>query len=176
MSAVTQWYLDSSTFINAAAIERINVLVSIRAPISFPEYVYRVELGSNARPGTRTLAEAAVQSGRVTLRQMSLEDLDRISALGAPRRIGLGELTCAVLAERDGGAVLCDDWKARGWLLEKITTLVWHSIEDCLLDAASKFLLDEYDLERDEETLRENRYVCRIKLKEEHLLRRLNIR
>ena len=45
--------LDSSTFINALGIERLALLVALRYPLRFSEYVLRVELGTNARANAR---------------------------------------------------------------------------------------------------------------------------
>ena len=110
------WMLDSSTFINALIIDRVTLLLSLRSPAFFPEYVFRFELGANARDETREGATQAVDRRQVGVQKLTLADLDRIAALGAPRRVGLGELACAVIAQRTGGGVLCDDWRARRWI------------------------------------------------------------
>ena len=50
-------------------------------------------------------------------------------------QIGIGEIACAIIAERQSGGVLCDDRKARRWLADRVAVLKWESIEDILLDA-----------------------------------------
>lgn len=174
MSELEGWALDASTFINFAAIARFSVLVRCRRGLRFPEYVFTFELtGPKAKEPTRVAAEQAVQRGDVTLTQLTLTDLGRIAALGAPRRIGLGEIACAIIAERDGAGVLCDDHKAILWLKQSVQPLAWESTEDVLLDAANQLLLSEFDLADAQETLRENRYECRVDLRSEYLQRRL---
>jgi len=166
--------LDSSTFINACYIARIQLLILLRSPIFFPEYVFRVELGVNAHPTTRREAESWVQKKKIGIRQLSLSDLDRISELAAPRRIGLGEIACAIVAEREGGGVLCDDHKGRNWLQSRLATTCWQSVEDFLLHAAELGYVSEFDLQACQETLESNRYLCRYDLRLEHLRRAAN--
>jgi hypothetical protein len=167
------WILDSSTFINFLAIRRTMLLVQLRSPLQFPEYVFRVELGLNAREETRGEAEAAVRAGAVGIQRLSIDDLDRMARLEAPRRIGLGEIACAIIAERLHAGVLCDDWKARRWLSERIAVPGWEATEEILLEAAFQLVVSEYDLVSLEASLATGRYQCRFDLRLEFLRRRL---
>jgi hypothetical protein len=166
--------LDSSTFINFVVIRRLALLVQLRSPLQFPEYVFRVELGVNARDHTRREAEAIVARAAVRLQRLTVEDLDRMASLEAPRRIGLGEVACAIIAERLGAGVLCDDWKARRWLSERIAVETWEATEDVLLDAAFRLEINEYDLVTFQQSLAVGRYHCRFDLRLEFLQRRLS--
>jgi hypothetical protein len=165
------WMLDSSTFINALAIDRIALVVLLRFGASFPEYIFRVELGANAREATRTAALACVQKQQIGIANLSLADLDRMASLAAPRRIGLGEIACALIAERCSGGVLCDDWSARGWLQERTRPAQWDAIDDVLLDAAARGYIGEHDLVDFQGMLKENKYECRCDLRLAHLQR-----
>lgn len=165
--------LDSSTFINACRIDQVRLLVLLKSPLCFPEYVFKVELGSGARAVTREAAMQCVAAGQVSLRSLSLADLERIAQLKAPRRIGLGEIACAIIANRDNGAVLSDDWKCRNWVRDNIAPIEWQGIEDVLLEGASRLHLSEFDLENLQKRLEENKYHCRFDLKNEHLMRAL---
>jgi hypothetical protein len=168
------WMLDSSTFINAIAIERVALLVSLRKPIHFSEYVLRFELGVNARQSTRAEALNWVNRKLIGVESLTLPDLDRIAALAAPRRIGIGEVACAIIAERCAGGVLCDDWRAKGWLEQRTAPHSWDSIEGVLLDAAAAGLIGELDLVDFQKALEIERYKCRVDLRMEHLQRQMN--
>ena len=170
------WMLDSSTFIHALIIDRIQLVVSIRSSLRFPEYVLRFELGANAREITRTSATSCVDRKQIGVDTLSLADLDRIASLEAPRRIGLGEIACAVIAERHAGGVLCDDWRARAWLEPRTTPKCWDSIDGVLLDAAAEGRIGELDLVDFQETLRKSHYECRCDLRLEHLQRQITRR
>lgn len=172
--SVTFWALDSSTFINALIIERLWLLPRNREPLRIPEYVLRVELKAETHADTAIQAEGFVTAGHAVICQLSLADLDRIAQLGTPRRIGLGEIACAVVAERESGGVLLDDWRGRRWLEQRLAVALWESIEDVLLLAAAKGNLSEFDLDECEDCLRQNRYECRVNLRLEHLGRLLN--
>jgi hypothetical protein len=176
MKAASQsgWMLDTSTFINTLVIDGIRLLVRLRSPLHFPEYVFRVELGLNARQRTREQAETLVRVGTVSIQRLTVADLDRIAQIAAPRRVGLGEIACSLLAERLQFGMLCDDWKARRWLSEKIALGVWEAIEDVLLDAAGRSEISEYDLSVLQEKLAAGRYQCKFDLRLEFLQRRLN--
>ncbi|QDT32005.1 hypothetical protein [Thalassoglobus polymorphus] len=166
------WMLDSSTFIHVVMIDRLQLLSNLRTPLCFPEYVYRFELGVNAKLRTRQNAKECVRCEQVTVQQLTLEDLERIAELEAPRRIGLGEIACAIIAERNQGGVLCDDRRAKNWLCDRISgSVVWEDTEDFLLNAADLWHISEFDLEEFQSTLRDNLYVCRIDLRQEHLFR-----
>jgi hypothetical protein len=144
--SATSWLLDSSTFIHATIVDRVALISSLRSPLFFPEYVFRFELGANAKETTRDEAAAQVTRKRIGLQALTLTDLDKIASLSAPRKIGLGELACAVIAERLAGGVLCDDWHAKAWLDKRISPPQWESIETILLDAAAKNYIGELDL------------------------------
>jgi len=86
------WMLDSSTFINGLASQTIPLILRLRSPAHFPEYVFRVELGINARQETREQAEYLVHRRSVAIEQLTVADLDRMAGLEAPRdspRLGL---------------------------------------------------------------------------------------
>lgn len=173
-STASSWLLDSSTFINAAVVDRLPLMLLLRSPIFFPEYVFRFELGTNARQATRQEAVANVTRKRIGVQNLTLADLDTIAAFNAPRRIGLGELACAVIANRLGGGVLCDDWRAKAWLNDRMATPDWDSIESVLLEAAARNFIGETDLAQAQRTLEENRYKCRYDLQIEHVRRNIN--
>jgi len=173
---VPLWLLDSSTFINCCVISRVPLFVLLRSPLFFSEYVFRVELGINAHHSTRTAAAEWVSRGKIGISNLALADLDRISQLGTPRRIGLGEIASAILAEREGGGVLCDDWKGRRWLQTRVTLSRWESIEDVLLDAAQSGHVSEFDLDTFQQDLEKARYTCRMNLRIEHLRRNANLK
>lgn len=167
------WTLDSSTFIHALIVERVALVILLRSPLYFPEYVFRFELGANAHERTRTEAASFVSRNQIGVVNLTLADLDRIASLGALRRIGLGEVACAVIAERRTGGVLCDDWRARGWLEQHTTPQRWDSIDGVLLEAAAKGQIGELDLVDFQRVLEENRYHCRCDLRLEHLQRQV---
>lgn len=168
------WMLDSSTFINGCIIGQVPIFVLIRSPLYFSEYVFRFELGINAREKTRRQAASWVERRKIGVRQLSLADLDRINQLGAPRRIGLGEITSAIIAVRESGGVLCDDWRGRGWLEDRVPVAWWESTEDLLLRAAQLNHISEFDLDQFQEVLESERYKCRYNLRLEHLRRLAN--
>ena len=174
ITSVPLWLIDSSTFINCCVISRVPLFLLLRSPLFFSEYVFRFELGINAHDSTRKTAAQWVSRRKIGIKHLSLTDLDRISQLGAPRRIGLGEIASAILAERDGGGVLCDDWKGRRWLEPRVTLSCWESIEEVLLDAARIGHVSEFELDGFQQALQQARYVCRYNLRFEHLRRIVN--
>ena len=95
-----------------------------------------MRIGASAHDDTRQRAVDCVRRNQIGISRLSLADLDRLASLSAPRRLGLGELACAIIAERDGGGVLCDDMKAVTWLQAHVRVRWWESIEDVLLDCA----------------------------------------
>lgn len=168
------WVLDSSTFIHARIVDRVSLLSALRSPIFFPEYVFRFELGSGAHNDTREAAAKCVQRKQIGVKQLTLADIDRIAQMR--RKVGLGEIACAIIAEREDGGVLMDDRKALPWLKTNTRVGFWESIEDFLLDAAMQLHLSEFDLKEFDHTLRTNRYQCRFDdLQIEFLRRRANI-
>ncbi len=169
------WMLDTSTFINAVVVDRVMLMASLRSPLFFPEFVFRFELGINARETTRAAAAHAVDRKQISVQQLTLADLDRLSQLAAPRRIGLGELACAIIAERLAGGVLCDDWHAKKWIEGRVTAKCWDSIEGVFLQAAASGHIGELDLVDLQRTLETNRYHCRCDLRLEHLQRLLHV-
>ena len=171
---LTPWMLDSSTFIHATIVDRVPLIVLLRSPLFFPEFAFRFELGANAKETTRDQAAAQVKRKRIGVQTLTLADLDRIVSFGAPRKIGLGELACAVIADRMTGGVLCDDWHAKAWLDQRISTSLWDSIETILLDAAAKNYIGELDLADAQRMLERNRYTCRYDLQIEHVKRQMN--
>jgi hypothetical protein len=170
------WMLDSSTFIHALIVERVALVVLLRSPLCFPEYVFRFELGPNAHKTTRTEAASFVNRKQIGVANLTLADLDRIASLGAPRRIGLGEIACAVIAERRAGGILCDDWRARGWLETRTNTQRWDSIDGVLLEAAAEGRIGELDLVDFQKTLEQNHYHCRCDLRLAHLQEQMSRR
>lgn len=175
-AVVARWLLDASTFIHAVIVKHVQVLTTMRAPLVVPEYVYRQELvGERAREVTRESAEQAARNGMLAVERLSLADLQRIAALNPPKRkCSLGEISCAIIAERTSGGVLCDDHRAVGWMREHIAVVVWESIEHVLIAAAHALRLDEYALDECEQTLATNNYRCRSSLRNEFLMQRLN--
>lgn len=170
------WLLDSSTFIHAMIVDRVGIVAAVRAPLCFSEYVFRFELGISAKAVTRDHAEEHVRRKRIGIQSLTLSDLDRIASFGAPRRIGLGELSCIVIAERLGGGILCDDWRAKAWVDKRMSPLTWESIEAVLLDAAASDLIGELDLADAQKTLERYGYSCRYDLQIEHIQRRRKAR
>jgi hypothetical protein len=160
------WRLDSSTFINALAVNRVALLSRVRQPIAFVEYVFRIELaGSGARAATREAAMHEVQRGAIGIDRLTMDDLARMSALSPPRRVDIGELATAVVAERVGAGVLCDDHKAVRWLSENLLSVpVWESIEHVMLAAAESCLVAEHELSIIEQRLVEAKYACRFNI------------
>lgn len=173
-TAINAWLLDSSTFIHAEIAGQTRLLLLIRKPTYFPSYVYRVELGSNAHEPTRARAQHFVKNGQILLKNLSLEDLDQIAQLKTPRKVGLGELACAIIASRENGVALCDDRKCRNWIKDNLRFTSWQSIEDILLDAAAQSHLSEFELEDIQKLLAKNKYQCQFDLRSEYLIRRLN--
>jgi hypothetical protein len=165
------WMLDASTFINAVVVDRVMLMALLRSPLFFPEFVFRFELGINAREATRAAAAHAVDRKQIGVQQLTLADLDRLSQLAAPRKIGLGELACAIIAERTSGGVLCDDWRAKAWIEQHVAAACWDSIEGVLLQAAASGHVGELDLVDLQKTLETNRYHCRCDLRMEYLQR-----
>lgn len=176
MEQQTLHLLDSSTFINAMIIKQLPNLLALKTRINFCEYVYRVELNNNKYKETRQEAQKLVNDGRVGISNLTLDDLDRIAGLDKPRRIGFGEIACAVVAERENGRVLCDDVRARKWIIKRIASLKWESIEDILIQAAFKCLISEYDLDKHQKVLEENNYKCQVHLRHTYLMQRANVR
>lgn len=166
--------LDSSTFIHFCIAGQTRLLVLLRSPLAFPEYIFRVELGSRAYPETREKAQHYVSRKEIGIKHLSLEELDLIASLKAPRRAGLGELSCAIIAHRERGVVLCDDQKCRNWISTHLPPVLWESIEDILLSAAEQSHLSEFELDQIQKSLASNRYQCRCDLRTEHLMRALN--
>ncbi|WP_092047938.1 hypothetical protein [Planctomicrobium piriforme] len=166
--------LDTSTFIHVVMIGRISLLCSLRKQLYFPEYVYRYELGVEAKEKTRYEAEKCVNENRIAIQQLTLSDLEKIAQLNPPRRIGLGEIACVMLAIRHAGGVLCDDRRAKNWLVPRLGEILWESIEEFLLSAAEDWHISEYQLDEFDQILLNNRYTCSFRLREEHLVRMHN--
>jgi hypothetical protein len=169
IGAVSGWMLDSSTFINALVVKKVWILSAIRTPLFLPEYVFRIELGTGARRETRHEAQALVSRGQACIEHLTLGDLDRIAELCAPKRIGIGEICCAVIAERSDRGVLCDDYKAHRWLCERVGVAEWESIEEILVAGGIANYLSEYDVEDCQGLLTKNRYRCKYDLRLELL-------
>lgn len=168
------WVLDSSVFIHFLIIERFHVLVRCRAPLHIPEYVYRIELtGLRCQESTRTRARTAVSAGHLAVQHLSIEDLTRIASLGPSRKAAIGEIACAILAERHEGGVLIDDRRARRWLEVRVNVATWESTEDVLVDAAHRLEVTESELELFQKALACGNYQCRFDLKNEYLMQRL---
>ncbi|MDH5641372.1 MAG: type II toxin-antitoxin system VapC family toxin, partial [Nitrospira sp.] len=141
------WVLDSSVFIHFMIIEHFHVLVRCRSPLHLPEYVYRVELtGPKCQDATRAQAHAAVSAGDVRLQSLSIADLMRMASLGPGRKAAVGEIACALIAERCGGGMLTDDRKARRWLDVRVRVSTWQSTEDVLIEAAHRLEVTEHEL------------------------------
>lgn len=169
---INVWMLDTCVFINFNVIGHIRALVRCRSPLHVPEYVYKYELtGSRSHRDTRESAHAAVSTGQLTVSFLSVEDLTRIASLG-PRSADLGEIACAIIAEREGGGVLTDD-RAQRRLAAHIRVRAWQSTEDVLIDAAHRCEITEYDLDHIQKVLADNRYHCKTELRREYLIQRL---
>lgn len=169
ISVVSGWLLDSSTFINALAVKKAWILSAIRKPLFLPEYVFRIELGTGARRETRQEAQALVSRGQAHIEQLTLRDLERIAELCVPKRIGIGEICCAIIAERSDRGVLCDDHKAHRWLCERVDVAKWESIEEVLVAGGIANYLSEYEVEDCQGILMKNRYRCKYDLRLELL-------
>jgi hypothetical protein len=165
------WLLDTSTFIHVVTINRLPLLLLLRSPLYFPEYVFRVEL---FRDDTKAAAVECLNRNRINIATLTVDDLDRIASLSAPRKIGLGEMACAIIAERTGGGVLCDDHKALRWLKAHVTPVCWHGVEEVLQDAARAGYIGEHDLAELEQVLRTHKYHCHCDLRLTYLQFRLN--
>lgn len=171
---VDGWIVDASLFVHFCVLERVQLLFRMRRGLKVPEYVYRIELVSpNARQETRERATAAVAGGNMQVQQLTLADVARIAALGPRRSAAVGELACAVLAERQDYGVLCDDRRAQRWLGSRMQLKAWEDIETVLVEAAHRFEVTEYELAALEATLLQNRYACRCDLRNEYLMQRL---
>jgi hypothetical protein len=139
-----------------------------------PDYVYRIELtGPRAHAETRARALDAVKTGALKVQHLTLDDVARIAALGPRRSAGLGELACAILAERSESGVLIDDRRAQRWLVDKVRVRAWHDTETVLIDAAHRCEVTEYELSEFEGILANSRYTCRVNLRNEYLMQRL---
>lgn len=169
------WVVDSSTFINFVTIDRVRLLAEMRKPLCATRYVYERELtGPRAHDPTRRQATEAVARGQVRLRSLKLSDLERIASLDVPRRVALGERTCAVLAEREGGAVLLDDKTAKSKLQIATSVSIWQSVEDVLVHAAHEHRLTEYELDDCESKLKDGKYHCQVSLRATYLQQALS--
>jgi hypothetical protein len=168
--------LDSSTFINSVLAGKPWVVPAVRSPLFLAEYVFRIELGEGARDSTRREAQALVAKRKASVEQLTLPDLERIAGLCAPKRMGTGEICCAIIAERKQRGVLSDDQKARRWLSERVEVVIWESIEDVLVDAGLENHLSEFEVEECQRLLSSNRYSCRYELRIEVLRRRADRR
>lgn len=169
----TGWIIDSSTFIHIALVSRIPLLVKLRRPLFFPEYVFRFELTNAKHMDSVIAAEKCVNNGSIAVIGLTLEDLVRMVECGEPRSIGLGELACAVIAERKNGGVLSDDHRATSRLRNVVNVLTWNCVEDILIHAAEELLIDEYELDECQTILQRNKYQCRGNLRLEFVSRRL---
>lgn len=172
--SVDNWALDASVFVNFVNIRRMHTLAAYRKSMSVPDYVFRTELtGANA---PRTVREAAIASrdrGHFQLDAITLLDLANLAALSPPRRVDLGEATCAIIAARRGGGVLCDDLNAKNWLSSRYPIAAWECTEEILVGAAHATHLDEYALDECQSTLEQNRYKCSAHLRTLYLQQRL---
>jgi hypothetical protein len=168
------WALDSSVFINFVTIEKLPTLASFRNPIAMSEYVYRTELtGPRASPGTRTAALNSKTKGHFELVTLTLADLANLGALARPRRVGLGEASCAIIAANSSGGVLCDDMRSKAWLTDHFSVVAWERTEEILVAATHAAHLDEYALAECQKKLEANRYKCYCDLRTEFLQQRL---
>lgn len=169
---VQVWVLDSCVFINFHIVGHLRTLVRCRSPLCVPEYVYKYELtGPRSHRDTRESAHAAISTEQISVSFLSVEDLTRIAALG-PRSADLGEIACALIAEREGGGVLTDD-RSKRRLSAHMRVRAWQSTEEVLIDAAHRCEITEYDLDAIQEVLARNRYQCRVQLRNEYLMQRL---
>lgn len=114
-----------------------------------------------------------MKAGAIDVQHLTLDDLARIAALGPRRAAAIGELACAILAERSDSGILIDDRRAQRWLLGKVRVRAWNDTEEVLIDAAHRCEITEYELVTIEATLAENRYTCRVDLRNEYLMQRL---
>jgi hypothetical protein len=176
MSVTTCWLLDASTFINALTVGHVRTLIALRAPLLVPEYVYQLELaGPSAKPDTRAEAERCKASGGFQVYRLTLADVRRMAAMDPPKRkVGIGELSCALIAERANGGVLSDDHKSRSWIEQRVRIVDWQSIEDVLLAAAHASYVSEYELDDCEHKLLGGKYTCRVSLRNTFLMQRLS--
>jgi hypothetical protein len=159
--------VDASTFIHALALDRAPLLARLRSPLAFVEYVYRTELaGAGAHAKTREAAVEQVRRGAITVDRLSMADVVRMSAFAPPRRVDTGELATAVVADRLGVGVLCDDHKAVVWLREKLSRVrEWEAIEEVLVAAAVANLIGESELPELQGRLVTAKYRCRYDLR-----------
>lgn len=168
------WALDSSVFVNFAHINRLHTLASYRNPITVPEYVFRTELtGPRAPEPIRDAARKSYDRGHFQLGTVALSDLAELAALSPPRRVGLGEAACVIIAAKRAGGVLCDDLRAKNWLANNYKLVAWERTEDILVGAAHATHLDEYALEECQGVLERNRYKCSTHLRTLYLQQRL---
>lgn len=172
--SIPLWMLDSSTFIHTCFIDRVALLLQLRSPLCVAEFVMRWELTQVDHGETRAWADEWIREGRIRIRQLSLDDLDRIVTLKAPQRISLGEIASGVIAERERGGMLCDDRRARQWLARQLAVTKWEDIEDFLLHAAERGFLGEMDLWDCQRILEKNHYQCKGDLRLEHVERLCN--
>lgn len=170
----TSWVLDTSTFIHAIIARRLQIVVAMRQALIVPYYIYAQEMaGPESHEDTRQHAERCLAKEQFRVENLSLEELARIADLhGGSRKVGMGEAACAVLAERVRAGVLCDDRKAVVKLQAVTAIERWESIDDVLVSAAHARHLDEYELDKCDELLREQRYTCVPPLKERYLIER----
>ena len=169
------WVVDTSTFIHFTIIEMVPMLAEPRRPLRVTRYVYERELcGTNCHARTRAAAKTALDRGYFVIDTLRLDDLERIGTLNVPRKVAMGEITCAVVAERDEGAVLLDDRKAILRLREEVNVRAWESTEDVLVDAAHQHRVSEYQLHDFDAKLESEKYRCRFSLREEYLRQRLS--
>lgn len=176
-SAVAKaWVLDTSLFVHFCIVERTRVLFRMRSPTKVPDYVFRTEMtGDRVHQQTREQALQAAKSGTLKVEQLTLEDVARIAELGPRRAAAVGELACAVLAERSHAGVLIDDRRARRCLSGRVSVSDWHDTETVLIDAAHRCEVTEHELQEIESVLGENRYACRVNLRNEYLMQRLTL-
>ena len=114
------WMINTSTFIHAMIVDRVPLVASVALPSSFPNTFSASSWGTNAKESTRDQANAHVAHKRIGIQGLTLADLDKLALLSAPRKIGLGELACLSLRSVWRGGVLCDDWRAKAWLDQKM--------------------------------------------------------
>lgn len=178
ITTAVRWMLDASTFIHTVIVKKVRVLVALKSPLVVPMYVFQQEIaGPRAHDETREMAEQCQRRGDIKIEALSLSDLQRIVSLNAPRRkIGLGELACAIIAERSAGGVLCDDHLAVGWLKLNVSVSKWESIEDVLIAAAHGLHLNEYDLVECQQNLSTAKYQCRVQLRDTFLMQQVGRR
>jgi len=78
--------------------------------------------------------------------------------LSAPKRIGIGEICCALLAERQKRGILCDDRKACNWLRDRVAIAIWESIDEVLVSGGVAHHLSEYEVEDCQRLLERSKY------------------